>query len=644
MRLPSLITFGLLLCVLMVSAPHVAHLPLWVSALCAVVMLWRAYLTRNNLPLPKRWLLLTITVGGIIGLLVEFHTLFGQEAGVTLLVMLTSLKLMELRSARDATLMIFLSCFVIITNFFYSQSILTALFMLATFLAIVTTWLHLQSNALLLKPRLRIAATLVAQSIPLMLVLFILFPRVQGPLWGMPQDNLGRTGLTDTMSPGSISRLSLSDEIAFRVTFKGTPPLREQMYWRGPVLSEYDGRSWTPGSGQTGKPAKLDNLANPVDYTVMLEAHNKNWLFALEMPGHVSIPAALTYDFQLRQRTLVTSRLRYDVQSSLTYRANAEEEPFLLRYDVQLPRGLNPRARQLAEEWRKTYGKDDTIMLAALRYFNQQGFTYTLEPPQLGFNAIDDFMFTTHQGFCEHYAGAFVFLMRAAGVPARVVTGYQGGELNELGNYFIVRQSDAHAWAEVWLQGRGWVRVDPTAAVSPARVQSGLAAAMPNAAALPLLARTTSPLLLKLRFNLDLIAFQWNQWVLGYDTERQFSFLTKLGMADITWRKLAMQMASVMALLIGLFALLMLRRLYAHHTDEVQRIYLKFCRKLEKAGLARAPHEGPQDFAARVAREKPQLSSAIADITGLYVALRYGRQADAGAVQALRRAVASFKL
>ena len=644
MKLTTPVIYGIVLSVLMVSAPHAQHLPPWVSALCAAALLWRAYLARYNLALPKRWLLHIITIGGIGGLLIEFHTLFGQEAGVTLLVMLTSLKLIELRTARDAVLMIYLASFIIITNFFYSQSIPTALFMLATLLAIVTTWLHLQSSGLTLKPRLRIAALLLAQSIPLMLVLFILFPRVQGPLWGMPEQGLARTGLSDTMSPGSIAKLSLSDEIAFRVTFKGNPPLREQMYWRGVVLSEYDGHTWTRSRGQTGKAPQLDNLSNPVDYSVMLEPHDKTWLFALEMPTHVSIPSAMTSDFQLRQKERVTSRLRYDVQSHLSYRANASEEPFVLRYDALLPRGLNPRARELAEEWRKTYGKDETIMLAALQYFNKQGFVYTLEPPQLGANGIDDFLFLTRQGFCEHYSGAFVFLMRAAGIPARVVAGYQGGELNTLGNYYIVRQSDAHAWAEVWLQGRGWVRVDPTAAVSPARVRSGLAAAVPNNAALPLMTRTTSPWLLKLRFNLDLIAYQWNQWVLGYDTERQFSFLSRLGMTDISWRKLALQMASLMALLIGLFALLMLRRLYAHRTDEAQRLYLKFCRKLQKAGVARAAHEGPQDFAMRAANAKPDRALAIFDITQLYVALRYGQSADAEGLQALRRKVSAFEL
>ncbi|HEY5993976.1 MAG TPA: DUF3488 and transglutaminase-like domain-containing protein [Gallionellaceae bacterium] len=638
------LVYGLLLAVLMVSAPHADHLPLWVSAVCVLALAWRGYLARIGLALGNRWLPPVITVGGIIGLLIEFHTLFSQEASVTLLVMLTSLKMLELRTPRDATLAIYLSCFVIITNFFYSQTILTALFMFATLLAIVTTWLHLQSAGMRLKPRLRVAGLLMAQSVPLMLVLFILFPRVQGPLWGMPQDDLSKTGLTDSMSPGSISKLSLSDEIAFRVTFKDAPPLREQMYWRGPVLTEYDGRSWTMAKGPPGRPPQLDNLSAESDYSVMLEPHYKTWLFALEMPVFTSIASFQTNDFQLRRRNIVSTRLQYEVRSQLAFRANAEEEPFQLRQALQLPAGINPRARQLAQEWRKTYPSNDIIMLAALRHFSQQGFTYTLEPPQLGPNAVDDFLFDTRAGFCEHYASSFVFLMRAAGIPARVVTGYQGGQYNALGGYFIVRQSDAHAWAEVWLQGRGWVRVDPTAAVSPARVQSGLAAAVPNNAALPLMARTSSAWLLRLRFNLDLIAYQWNQWVLGYDAAHQLSLLDKLGMADITWGKLALYIMGTLGLLIGVFALLMLRRLYARRISEAQRLYLKFCRRLEKSGLARATHEGPLDFAARATQAWPQHSAAIAEITARYVALRYGGVDERNELPALRRAVGAFKL
>jgi transglutaminase-like putative cysteine protease len=647
MKLSDTAIYSLLLSILMVSAPHASHLPIWVDTLCAVLLLWRAYITYKKQPLPKRWLLLTIAFGSIAGIVVEYHTLFGREAGVTLLIVLVALKQLEVRTLRDAMVVIYLACFIIITNFFYSQSIPTAVYMLITLLVIVATWLQLQSGSLPLRPRLRLAATLLAQAVPLMLVLFILFPRIQGPLWGLPQDDLARTGLTDTMTPGNISRLSLSDAVAFRVTFKGNAPPHDKMYWRGPVLWNFDGRNWTAGRTVGGKPAQLDKLGDPVDYTVMLEPHGKKWLFALEMPTRISIPAGMSYDFQLLRKKAVDSRLRYDVESDLDYRANVDEEPFELRRALQLPSGLDPRARQLAEQWRASTNNNADIVKTALRYFNQQGFGYTLEPPPLpGFNTIDEFLFNTREGFCEYYASAFVFLMRAAGIPARVVTGYQGGELNELGDYYIVRQSDAHAWAEVWLRENGWVRVDPTAAIAPSRIQSGLTAAISTAdtAALPLFERTTSPWLRKLRFNLDAIAYQWNQWVLGYDSERQFAFLSRLGMEDITWRKLAMQLISIMALLIGLFALLMLRRLRARNPDEAQRLYQKFCRKLEKHGIRRADHEGPQDFATRAAHLQPKLAAAIGDITMRYVALRYGAGPQRDALQALRRSIAAFKL
>jgi protein-glutamine gamma-glutamyltransferase len=644
MKLSTPVIHGLLLCVLMVAAPHADHLPLWVSALCLTVLGWRAYLAQRNLPLPPRWLLLTITLSGMAGLLIEFHTLFGREAGVTLLILLAALKQLELRTPRDATLAIYLACFIIITNFLYSQGIPTALFMLVTLLVILTTWLHLHGDTLPLRPRLRIAAVMLAQAVPLMLVLFVLFPRVQGPLWGMPQDAYASSGLDDRMTPGSLEKLALSDEVAFRVIFKGKPPPRGQMYWRGPVLWNFDGQTWTPGRTARTQRPQLDNFGDPVDYTVTLEPHNKTWLFALEMPTHISIPAGITYDFQLVRKNKVTSRLRYDAHSQLTYHANETENPFQLRRALQLP-PLNPRARQLAAEWQTQSGDDAGIVRTALRYLRQQGFRYTLDPPPLpGANSVDDFLFGTREGFCEHYASSFVFLMRAAGVPARVVTGYQGGEYNDFGGYTIVRQSDAHAWAEVWLKGRGWVRIDPTAAIAPARVENGMAAAVPDSAELPFMARTQSPWLLKLRFNLDALANRWNQWVLGYDTERQFALLSRLGMESVTWQKMAGFMGGAMALLVGLFALLMLRYLYARDSDEAQRLYLRFCRKLEKAGIKRAAHEGPQDFAARAARMKPQQATAISDITAHYVALRYNRQIGGNAASALRHAVAAFKI
>ncbi len=644
MKLSAQLTYGLIACILLVSAPHAEHLPLWASALGAAMLVWRAYLTASGNPLPARWLLLLITFASVLAIIITFRTLFGREAGVTLLILLAALKLLELRAVRDATVLIYLSCFIIVTNFFYSQSIPTALFMLFTLLIIMATWVHLQTGALAFKPRLRIAGILLLQAIPLSLILFVLFPRVQGPLWGMPQDAYASSGLSDTMSPGSMSRLSLSDAVAFRVTFNDLVPRRDQLYWRGPVLWDFDGTTWTRGRNTTLRQPTLTDAGNPVDYTVTLEPHNKLWLFALDMPSKMSIPAVQTADFQVLSKTPVNARIRYNATSLLSYRANLDEAPLQLQRALTLPRGYNPRAIELAAEWRAQNADPAALVKTALTYFNRENFEYTLEPPLLGMNSVDDFLFKTRQGFCEHYAGSFVFLMRAAGVPARVITGYQGGEYNDLGGYYILRQSDAHAWAEVWLPERGWVRIDPTAAISPARIQSGLRAALPNNTALPFLVRTQSPILLKLRFNFDALTNQWNQWVLGYNTERQFAFLTRLGMEDVSWQNMALDMLAGVALLTGIFTLWLLRRMLPKQSDAVQVAWLKLCRKLEKAGLPRAAHEGAVDYAQRVAIARPELAATLHDLAARYVSLRYEGKVGKQEVDAFKNAVKSFKL
>ncbi len=616
--------YGLLLSILMVIAPHADHLPIWVSSMCVGLLLWRGYLVYSGKALPKRWLLMSITFAGTVGIIFNFHTLFGREAGVTLLLMLAALKLMELRNARDAMVLVYLACFIIITNFFYSQSISTALYMLATLMVIVTTWVHLQAQGIALKPRLRIAAVLLMQALPLTLILFILFPRVQGPLWGLPQDAYASTGLDDRMSPGSLSRLGLSEAVAFRVTYSDKPPRRDQMYWRGPVLWYFDGRTWTPGIVTLSEAPKFTEVSQPIDYSVTLEPHNKPWLFALDVPDKLSVQSKLTYDFQVLNKEPVHARMRYTARSYLAYHANLQEAPRQLQRGLQLPRQSNPRAQQLAAEWRAGSKDDAAIVNTALSYFYKQGFVYTLEPPLLGSNTVDDFLFGTKQGFCEHYASAFVFLMRAANIPARVVTGYLGGEFNEVGNYYIVRQSDAHAWAEVWLAGKGWVRVDPTGAIAPDRVERGLSAALSDTAALPFMERNPPEWMRSLRFDLDALANQWNQWVLGYDTERQFAVLTRLGMESVTWQNMAINMMSGLAIVIALFALFMLRHLYTRQPDKVQAVWLKLCRKLADAGLPRAAHEGAQDYAVRVAAARPELAEAIHDLATRYTALRYG--------------------
>ncbi len=656
MKLTAPLVYGLIACIFLVSAPHAEHLPIWVSALSTSMLSWRAYLTFTGNALPKRWLLFFVTLLGVLAIALSFHTLFGREVGVALLILLGSLKLLELREVRDATVLLYLCCFVIITNFFYSQSIPTALFMLFSLLVIMTTWVHLQTGTLVFKSRLRIAATILLQAIPLSLLIFVLFPRVQGPLWGMPQDAYGSSGLSDTMAPGSMSKLTLSDAVAFRVTFNGQTPSRNQMYWRGPVLWDFDGRTWTRGHNATLQQPRLDKASQPVNYAVTLEPHNKPWIFALDMPIKISIPADFAPDFQVLSKAPVNARLRYNSISVMSYLANLDEPAQQMRRALALPEGYNPRARQLALDWRRQaeyslslQGKaanevNESIVKIALDNFSKNNFEYTLEPPPLGINSVDDFLFETHKGFCEYYASSFVFLMRAAGIPARVVTGYQGGEYNDLGGYYVVRQSDAHAWAEVWLKDRGWIRYDPTAVIAPGRILNGLGASLPNNASLPFFERTQSSLLIKLRLNLDALTNQWNQWVLGYNTERQFALLTRLGMEDITWQKLAMNMFAGVTFLVGIFTLFMLRRLQLRNTDEVQRLYLKFCKKMAKSGMARAPHEGAQDFADRAVQQNKHLEAAIQNITDQYIALRYQNRDDANDLKIFKRAVSNFPM
>jgi transglutaminase-like putative cysteine protease len=539
---------------------------------------------------------------------------------------------------------IYLACFIIITNFFYSQSIPTALYMFATLMVILSSLIHLQAQHLTIKPRLRIAATLLLQAIPLMAILFVLFPRIQGPLWGLPQDAYANSGLDDKMSPGSFSRLSLSEEVAFRVTYKNKLPRRDQMYWRGPVLWNFDGRTWTSGVSVSNTPPQFTEVAQPIDYNVTLEPHNKTWLFALDVPNKISLPAGLTNDFQLLNKVPVNARLRYEASSNLSYHANLNEAKSQLNHALQLPKGFNPKALQLASTWRASNANDADVVRAALSYFNQEAFQYTLEPPPLDKDSVDDFLFHTKQGFCEHYASTFVILMRDAHIPARVVTGYLGGEFNDVGNYYIVRQSDAHAWAEVWLAGQGWVRVDPTAAIAPERVQRGLSAALPNNATLPFMARNPPQWMRDLRLNFDAIANQWNQWVIGYNSERQFAFLTRLGMEDVTWQQITVNMVAGLGIAIGLLTLYLLRHLFVRQPDKVQATWLKVCHKLAKAGLPRSVHEGALDYANRVAIARPELNHEIREIAKCYSALRYGKiQSDSAKNEFLQRA-AAFKI
>ena len=500
--------------------------------------------------------------------------------------------------------------------------------------------------AVLLFARAPVDGSYVVDLLPLMILFFVLFPRIAGPLWGLPSDAFaGMTGLSDTMTPGSISRLVQSDAVAFRAQFAGRPPPPAVRYWRGPVLENFDGRAWTPARGGSDPAPESETGGTPVRYTVTLEPSNKRWIFALEVPDPLAPPTGtrLTPDLQLLAARALEHRARYTLTSFPQHRFGMDADARVLRRALRLPEYGNPETRALARRLRAQSASDADLVNRTLRLFHDEPFVYTLTPPQLGSDGIDEFLFTTRRGFCEHYASAFTFLMRAAGIPARVVTGYQGGEFNRVGNYLIVRQSDAHAWSEVWLEGQGWVRVDPTAAVAANRIEQGIASALPAGEPLPFFVRTDAAWLRQLRLRWDALDNQWNQWVLGYNQERQIGLFASLGFGIVSWRELALGLVVGIGLLLGGIALLTLRNGRRPRGDEVQALYLKFCAKLAKAGIPRLATEGPLDFAARVRAARPEWATAVDDIVRCYVQLRYGAHGSADALRTLAARIGAFR-
>src|SRR5258706_15969610 len=621
------------------AASHTLWLPYWVDAAAAALLIWRVIASIRGTALPARWLLVLLTFGSAIGVFVSYRTIMGRDPGVTMLVLLLFLKLLETRARRDVFVVAFLVYFVALANFFYSQSIPIAGLMLLTVLVTTTALVGFSAPQRLVFEDLKTAGRMLAPAGPVMLLLFFLFPRVQGPLWGMPQDAYsGVNGLSETMSPGSISGLSLSDAIAFRVKFETELPPRTRLYWRGPVLSDFDGRTWRVGLPQVRRNMNVEATGSPADYEVTLEPHNRNWMFALEMPTRIPPGARLTSEDLVISPTPIRSRMRYEMLSYPQFQAPSGANPGDLAQALGLPRGVNPRARALASEWRESLPDNAAIVRRAVDFFRGSRFEYTLQPPLLGESSVDEFLFDAKQGFCEHFASSFVFLMRAAGVPARVVTGYQGGDTNPVDGYMVVRQADAHAWAEVWLAGGGWTRVDPTAAAIPVRVELGITAAAPASA--PLLMRTGLDWVKSLRNNWEALTNQWNQWVLGYNPDRQFEMLSRLGMKQPSWQSMTVILFWSVAGVLLLVALWLLRG--RPREDAVQRAWLRFCDKLARAGLSRASVEGPLDYSRRVARRLPERENAVRAIASLYVEQRYGRGSDAESVARFKTLVREF--
>lgn len=638
--------YWLLAAMTVVVAPHLLRLPSWVSIFFTVVLGWRAWITWYALRSPPRYIMWSITAAATLGTFFTHRALFGREAGVTLLIIMAALKLLEIRNQRDVVLCIYLGFFLVITNFLFSQSIPMGLYMLACvwiFVATLVGFNHVGKSPSL-RERMRPAAALVIQAVPLMAAFFLLFPRVSGPLWALPQDSrAGQSGLTDSMTPGNIANLIKSDAVVFRVQFEDRIPPYQALYWRGPVLTRFDGATWRLNDFDPFVEPRYSRAESPTRYTVTLEGSERNWLFAIDVPGQLPQGARLRSDLQLLSMRPVTERYRYEVTSYLDYRYGQQPSASSIREALRFDPQRNPRTVALAREWAAADSDPRAVMNRAIALFNRE-FRYTLEPPPLDrLNPYDDFLFTTKQGFCEHYAGTFTLLMRAAGIPARVVTGYQGGEVNPINNELIVRQADAHAWVEVWLADRGWMRIDPTGAVSPIRVENGVNAALGPIGVIPrLIAADQFKLLSTLRYAWHALNSDWNRWVVGYNTERQRQFFSGLGLGNVDWWTLAAWLVGVTLALGAAVSVGMLVRDRPPRREASLVAWNRLCDKLAAAGLPRAPHEGPLDYLARVRQAKPEWAGRVEKITRLYIDARYGAGVSPKDQRELSRLVRDF--
>ena len=636
------------------SLPHWPALPPWIPALLGVCILWRLAAKLPRWPLPGAALRILFAFVAFLGVLLEYGTINGVEAGSALLIVMVALKFLESHSQRDQLILVILSYFLVFASLLSERGLGVAAYLLGFVWITTAGLLQMGRHRALLPswPTAKFAARLLLQSVPIMVVLFLFFPRLPGPLWALPgSTSSGASGLSDTMSPGDITDLGLSDEIAFRVAFLTPPPRASELYWRGPVLSQFNGRTWSRRPGMRRQVINtLEVAGEPTEYQVMLEPNGREWLFALEMPrswtplGRRNIVMNSDHQLQVFGGPPSRGRIDYGVTSYTSYMAKEALTPEEQEWFTQLPEGSNPRTRALAAEWLADNPTPETIIERALDVFRRPEFFYTLTPPPLGRDTADEFIFETREGFCEHYASAFAIMLRSAGLPTRVVTGYQGGEINGFGDYYIVRQMDAHAWTEVWLGDRGWVRIDPTAAVAPERIALG---SLRGSAREALNERALSrlPWLHQSLLLWDAVNMRWNEWVIGYGPQLQRALLEYLGLESPGLGSLLTLASLATAALLVALTLYLGWTLHRHRRgDRALQCFARFARKLEAVNVRpRELGEGPRDYAQRAARELPRVAGEIAAIAQSYLAARYELDSDGIALADLERRVGQFR-
>jgi len=630
--------------------PQIPRMPVVVAVMTLAPLLYRAwgeFAGWKPIPAFYRYI---VTALSLAALALSYGGSLGRSSSVSLLAAMLALKLLECERIRDARLIVSFSFFLCATQFLFTQSVIMPLYGLATLAAGVVALAQLQRNEAFGRnhvtptvpgsafTELGFSLRLMLLALPVGLAFFLLFPRWATPLWGVPETTLdAKSGLSDSMSPGTIQSLFMDDSPAFRATFSTGVPARSELYWRGPVFWHYDGDTWTSSFYGRNIEAEAKPAADGARwrYTVQLEPNERNWLFALDYPALRPPDSRITMDFQLLRRQPVTQLLQYTMASDPAFTDSPELKATMRSMALELPPDSNPRTRELVQRWRADHPADNDLIERILAHFNQQSFFYSLDAPLLGDDAVDDFLFNTRTGFCEHYASAFAVMMRMAGIPSRVVTGYQGGWYSELGDYLLIRQSDAHAWAEVWLPGSGWTRVDPTAAVSPSRVEQGSLGALSDPRHV-----FDFDWFRSIRNGFDLIEQRWNTWVIEFNAQRQARLFSRFGFDRMDPVGLVSVLMGLVAVFSILFIPIIFRIRGPQKRTALQQLWHRYTRRLDRAGFEYRPSTGAMELAAEAAVRFPDQAELIYRISALYNRRRYS--AEPPDLDQIRQAVRQF--
>lgn len=636
----------LILALAVAMAPLVVRLPWWALGWCALTWGYLLAGERRGWGAPGRGLRWAAFIAGMAAVLISAGLRFDGGDFMGLLAVMAGLKPLEIQSRRDGMVTVFLAYFLVITSLFVFENLAMTLYLFVSVWVTTGVLIHVNDPKGKLVRQLRLAARLVLVAIPLMALLFMLFPRPSGSFWGLPWSRHSRSGFSSSMRIGDVSRLVLDAAPAFVVSFDATVPETNLRYWRGIVFQRFDGSVWHPGPNPPRRQGSIEGT-RLVRYAVILQPHGQRHLFALDLPLTADLAVAtILDDHTLVARRSIRQRIHYNASSLLDNRHNSAYPPDAVY--LELPAARNPRAVALAGRWARTHASSQAVVAAGLAFFRDNGFRYTLRPDRLGVDAVDDFLFASRKGFCEHFASAFAVLMRAAGVPTRIVGGYQGGEWNALGEFLTVRQSDAHVWCEVWLAGQGWVRVDPTFEVAPERIDAGIEGSLVGEGLPAFLKRNAGDLLTRwivtVRQARDVVNMRWDMWFMGFSAEEQLALLNRLYL--VMGRQGGWLLLIVLPpLSIAAVILLVRRRGQATRQprpDQVLKIYGRFLNKMARIGMPKPPHQGPLDYARSVNDRHPALKREVNAIASRYIDLRYGHAHGENALKDFRIQVRRF--